>query len=254
MRLPEGRARRKRKLGRLFAALLLTLAAMGLTGVASAADAEVEAVQRRLVELGYDAGVADGLMGPRTRAAIRALQRDRGLTQSGRIDAGTLEALGLTPTPRVSGAAADAPAPAAGAPKATFYGSEIPYEGIGWAGPASAETVRERFRASRDAPLRARINEILIVPNPERVYILARGESLSELPCNPAAARVHAELMLYPGGPVLFTPLDEGGLCQLGLGIVLEAGRTLMLEGTTWEEMSSPAGRVRIGATGLEFQ
>ena len=252
VRRPEGRA--QRKLGRLFSALLLTLAAMGFAGVAAAADAQVEAVQRRLVELGYDAGVADGLMGPRTRTAIRALQRDRGLPVSGRIDAGTLEALGLPPTPRVSNAADNAPAPAAGAPKSTFYGSEIPYERIGWAGPESAETVRERFQTSRDAPLRARINEILIVPNPERVYILAPGERLEELSCDPGAGRVHAELMLYPGGPVLFTPLNEGGLCQLGLGIVLGAGTTLMLEQTTWDELSSPGGRVRVGATGLEFQ
>ena len=246
MRLPEGRARRK--LGRLFAAWLLALAAMGFAGVAAAADAQVEAVQRRLAELGYDAGVADGLMGPRTRAAIRALQRDRGLTQSGRIDAATLAALGLEEAPPTTVAAPAAPA------KAPTETSLIRYERIGWKGPASAQTVRERFQASRDAPLRARINEILIVPSPERIYILARGERVEELSCDPAAGRVHAELMLYPGGPVLFTPLDEGGLCQLGLGIVLGAGTTLMLEQTTWDELSSPAGRVRLGATGLEFQ
>ena len=246
MRLPEGRARRK--LGRLFAAWLLTLAAMGFAGVAAAADAQVEAVQRRLAELGYDAGVADGLMGPRTRAAIRALQRDRGLTQSGRIDAAVLAALGLEEAPPETVAAPAAPA------KAPTETSLIRYERIGWKGPASAQTVRERFQASRDAPLRARISEILIVPNPERIYILARGERVEELSCDPAAGRVHAELMLYPGGPVLFTPLDEGGLCQLGLGIVLLGGTTLMLEQTTWDELSSPAGRVRLGATGLEFQ
>ncbi len=221
---------------------------------AAAADRQVEAVQRRLVELGYDAGVADGLMGPRTRAAIRALQRERGLTPSGRIDEGTLQALGLAPAPRTSDTAADAPAPAARAPEQIFYRSEIPYERVGWTGPVSAKVVRERFHASRDAPLRARINEILIVPTPERIYILAPGERLGELPCDPAAGRVHAELLLYPGGPVLFTPLDEEGLCQLGLGIVLRAGSTLMLGQTNWEEFSSPAGRVRLGRAGLEFQ
>ena len=240
------------KFRRLIVALLALIAATGPIGVLAAPDAQVEAVQRRLTELGYEPGPADGLMGPRTRDAIRALQRDRGLPRSGRIDAATMEALGLALEAPVS--AAQSATPAAAPAEETYHGSLIPYERIGWAGPASAETVRERFRASRDAPLRTRIDEILIVPNPERIYILARGESLSELPCNPGAARVHAELMLYPGGPVLFTPLDDGGLCQLGLGIVLEAGRTLMLEGTTWEEMSSPAGRVRIGATGLEFQ
>ena len=205
-------------------------------------------MQRRLAELGYEPGPADGLMGPRTREAIRALQRDRGLPRSGRIDSATIEALGLKVEAPAS--AAQGAAPASDPARVTYHDSLIPYERIGWAGPASAETLRERFRASRDAPLRARINELLIVPNPERVYILAPGEHLPELPCDLAAARAHAELMLYPGGPVLFTPLDEGGLCQLGLGIVLRAGTTLLLEQTTWNELSSPAGSVRIGATG----
>ena len=245
MRHPEHRVRRK--LGRLFGALLLAIAATGFAAAAAAADRQVEAVQRRLVELGYDAGVADGLMGPRTRAAIQALQRDRGLVQSGRIDAATLAALGLEEEPASTLAAPAAPVRA---PPET---SLIPYERIGWKGPESAERLRERFRGSRDAPLRARIDEMLIVPNPERIYILAPGERLGELPCDPAASRVHAELMLYPGGPVLFTPIDGGEICQLGLGIVLHAGSTLMLEQTTWDELSSPAGRVRLGATGLEF-
>ena len=240
------------KLRRLIVVLLALIAVAGSIGVLAAPDARVEAVQRRLAELGYEPGPADGLMGPRTREAIRALQRDRGLPRSGRIDSATIEALGLKVEAPAS--AAQGAAPASDPAGVTYHDSLIPYERIGWAGPASAETVRERFRASRDAPLRARINELLIVPNPERIYILARGEDLPELPCDPAAARAHAELMLYPGGPVLFTPLDEGGLCQLGLGIVLGAGTTLLLEQTTWNELSSPAGSVRIGATGLEFQ
>ena len=240
------------KFRRLIVALLALIAATGPIGVLAAPDARVEAVQRRLTELGYEPGPADGLMGPRTRDAIRALQGDRGLPRSGRIDAATMEALGLALEAPAS--TARSATPAAAPAGQTYHGSLIPYERIGWAGPGSAETVRERFRASRDAPLRARIDEILIVPNPERIYLLARGESLSELPCDPGADRVHAELMLYPGGPVLFTPLDEGGLCQLGLGIVLAAGRTLVLEGTTWADFSSPGGTVRLGETGLEFQ
>ena len=240
------------KLRRLIVALLALIAATVPIGVLSAPDAQVEAVQRRLTDLGYEPGPADGLMGPRTREAIRALQRDRGLPRSGRVDAATLEALGLKVEAPASVAQGAAPASAPAA--VTYHGSLIPYERIGWAGPATAATVRDRHLDSRDAPLRARIREILIVPNPERVYILAPGEHLPELPCDPAADTVHAELMLNPGGPVLFTPLDGGGLCQLGLGIVLAAGRTLMLEGTTWADFSSPGGTVRLGATGLEFQ
>ena len=247
MRLPEGRARRK--LGRLFAAWLLALAAMGFAGVAAAADAQVEAVQRRLAELGYDAGVADGLMGPRTRAAIRALQRDRGLTQSGRIDAATLAALGLEEAPPTTVAAPAAPA------KAPTETSLIRYERIGWKGPASAQTVRERFQASRDAPLRARINEILIVPSPERIYILGPRGTCRGAVLRPRRGQGACRADALPRRAGFCSPpLDEGGLCQLGLGIVLGAGTTLMLEQTTWDELSSPAGRVRLGATGLEFQ
>lgn len=47
----------------------------------------VKDVQARLGDLGYDPGPADGQMGPQTRAAIRAYQRDEGLTADGQITA-----------------------------------------------------------------------------------------------------------------------------------------------------------------------
>ncbi len=43
------------------------------------AVAQVEEIQRRLVALGFDAGEADGRIGPQTREAIRAFQRSLGL-------------------------------------------------------------------------------------------------------------------------------------------------------------------------------
>lgn len=39
---------------------------------------EVAGIQRRLRSLGYDPGSADGIVGPKTRLAIRQFQRDRG--------------------------------------------------------------------------------------------------------------------------------------------------------------------------------
>ena len=49
-------------------------------------DAErIRAVQQALARLGYDPGPADGLMGPRTRAAIRAFQAASGLAADGRL-------------------------------------------------------------------------------------------------------------------------------------------------------------------------
>ncbi|MDH3475162.1 MAG: SEL1-like repeat protein [Rhodospirillales bacterium] len=50
-------------------------------------------LQDKLNRLGYDAGRADGLMGPRTRGAIRAYQKDAGLAADGRLTPGLLEAV-----------------------------------------------------------------------------------------------------------------------------------------------------------------
>jgi peptidoglycan hydrolase-like protein with peptidoglycan-binding domain len=53
----------------------------------------VREVQTRLADAGFDAGPADGLMGPRTREAIRGYQQAKGLTVTGRLDEATLKAL-----------------------------------------------------------------------------------------------------------------------------------------------------------------
>lgn len=60
------------------------------------------AVQEALLAAGHDPGPPDGVMGPRTRGAIRAFQRRRGLAEDGRIGDGLLEALlgSLASTPR----------------------------------------------------------------------------------------------------------------------------------------------------------
>ncbi|GEM_PF-4849981 len=46
----------------------------------------VRLLQARLNALGYPAGVADGQAGRQTRAAVRAFQKDHGMTVTGRID------------------------------------------------------------------------------------------------------------------------------------------------------------------------
>ena len=50
-------------------------------------------LQKRLNKLGYDAGPADGQMGPKTRAAILSYQRDAGVKPDGRLSAGLMERL-----------------------------------------------------------------------------------------------------------------------------------------------------------------
>jgi Ni/Co efflux regulator RcnB len=59
-------------------------------------DATVAAVQRRLARGGYYHGAIDGVIGPGTRIAIRAYERNNGLRVDGRIDRQLLRTMGLT--------------------------------------------------------------------------------------------------------------------------------------------------------------
>ncbi|MEF2553953.1 peptidoglycan-binding domain-containing protein [Aurantimonas sp. A2-1-M11] len=54
---------------------------------------KIQTVQRLLNDRGYDAGTPDGLMGPRTRGAIRAFQSAEGMAQTGDPDGALLAAL-----------------------------------------------------------------------------------------------------------------------------------------------------------------
>lgn len=55
----------------------------------------VKGLQQQLNARGYDAGKADGIMGPRTREALLRFQRENGIPQSGKPDPVTLGFLGL---------------------------------------------------------------------------------------------------------------------------------------------------------------
>ena len=56
--------------------------------------AERRALQERLIAAGFDIGEVDGLIGPKTRAAIRAAEERLGMEPSGRAGRRILEALG----------------------------------------------------------------------------------------------------------------------------------------------------------------
>lgn len=60
-------------------------------GSRRASDPTVQAIQRRLNELGYDAGAADGILGNKTRAAIQAFQRDNGIASDGNASQSLLQ-------------------------------------------------------------------------------------------------------------------------------------------------------------------
>lgn len=62
-------------------------------GATLAASPLVEDVQAALGRVGYDAGPADGISGPRTANAITAYQRDNGLATDGQASAALLHHL-----------------------------------------------------------------------------------------------------------------------------------------------------------------
>lgn len=53
---------------------------------AEAEQERIKRAQRELSALGYDVGVADGIAGPKTEAAVRAFQRDYGMAEDGQIN------------------------------------------------------------------------------------------------------------------------------------------------------------------------
>jgi peptidoglycan hydrolase-like protein with peptidoglycan-binding domain len=72
---------------------------------------EVRQVQQHLKEKGGDVGAIDGVMGPKTRSALKSFQQQQGLTASGEIDSSTLTALGVAG----GGSTMDSSSPAGGA-------------------------------------------------------------------------------------------------------------------------------------------
>ncbi len=55
----------------------------------------IKAVQRKLIDNGYDLGQADGIDGPRTQKALKAYQLDNDLSPDGIPGQKTLKSLGL---------------------------------------------------------------------------------------------------------------------------------------------------------------
>jgi peptidoglycan hydrolase-like protein with peptidoglycan-binding domain len=81
---------------------------------AKAEDRDVRAAQQALRDQGYNPGPIDGVMGPRTTAALRDYQTKQGLTASGQLDDATMDKLGV----RGAGSASPATEPQTTAPGA----------------------------------------------------------------------------------------------------------------------------------------
>ncbi len=61
----------------------------------SVSKSVVKSVQKALNELGYDCGKADGIMGSKTKKALKQYQKDNNLDVDGKIGEEVLESLGL---------------------------------------------------------------------------------------------------------------------------------------------------------------
>jgi peptidoglycan hydrolase-like protein with peptidoglycan-binding domain len=61
--------------------------------MAESTDGGISGVQARLNNLGYGAGPCDGVLGQRTRAALRLFQEDQEIDVTGEPDRATLDEL-----------------------------------------------------------------------------------------------------------------------------------------------------------------
>ena len=68
----------------------------GTSMTGGASSEQVKSVQKALQDKGMDPGPIDGIMGPKTTAALKAFQKDQKLTDSGTLDDQTREKLGVS--------------------------------------------------------------------------------------------------------------------------------------------------------------
>ncbi|HSS64415.1 MAG TPA: peptidoglycan-binding domain-containing protein [Gammaproteobacteria bacterium] len=215
---------------------------LGFTAIAPAIsvayEEKVAAVQRRLSDLDYEPGPVDGLMGPRTRNAVRAFQRANSLSPNGRLNAGTLKALFPAGSTK---------------PKAKAVGRLLSYETLGWRAPQSGANALSRFRRKTGSLDMQRSARELVVPNGDGVYLIDSGDAVPGFDCDPGRGRIEMEFMLGPKGPVAFRPLDRNGYCQLGFGILLQVGQRLHVNAASWNGGEIPGGLVEVGTKGLLY-
>ena len=267
-------------------AVLMLLSCWG-PAVDAAYDPMVEAVQEALAERGFEPGKIDGAMGSRTRNALREFQRSVGLPSTGEIDAATIAALGLEPPdsgetppagaspPTPIGGSGTAPeidpsdaGPSGAAPQAEPALTEPPraapapkpapkpvlrFSTLGWHAPQTGAQALERFTAIGAPRDFRRGSGSLFVPKAELVFVLLAGERVPGLDCDPGAGRLAVEFVFGPDGPIIFTPTAGAELCQMGIGIALEVGRTLEMRPVDWGDVRYPQGTVRVTREGLQY-
>lgn len=89
--------------------LVITLAqsAQAVTYKRGSYGNTVSQIQQKLTDWGYYSGDVDGVYGSRTESAVKAFQRDNGLTADGKAGSATLAALGIAASSGGSGGRGD---------------------------------------------------------------------------------------------------------------------------------------------------
>ena len=252
--------------------------------VLGAYDAHVEQAQRILTELGFEPGSIDGLIGGRTRRAVKAFQNDVGMPASGRLTRATRKALrdalnvhrtpeqapeapqseqsdpapkaepevvvSPEPTPKAEPEVVALPEPA---PKASGIGHFLSYAELGWNPPQSGARAKAQFLREGGSPEMRNANGEVVIPRGKSVFVLNRGEQIPGFDCDPSAGSLTIEFMLGLNGPMLLRSRGDTGFCQLGFGAVFGVGRTLRMHEAHWGEQSFPAGKVKLTKKGLRY-
>ena len=130
---------------------------------------------------------------------------------------------------------------------------KLDFATLGWHRPQTGADARARFDAIGAPPEFRRGKGTLFVPKGEFVFVLKAGERFPGLDCDPGAGRLSIEFVFGPDGPVIFTPSGDGELCQAGIGIAVEVGRTLEIRRVDWGDTQLPPGTARVTGQGLEY-
>ncbi len=83
----------------IFISVVLAGATLFIAGNSEAYDQTIYEAQKKLEELGYDPGKADGIRGKKTVTAIKLFQEDSGLPVTGRLDSQTVAKLSAQQVP-----------------------------------------------------------------------------------------------------------------------------------------------------------
>ena len=104
-------------------------------GMAAGKREHVKAAQQALKDKGHDPGPVDGVMGPKTQAALKDFQSKEGLKASGQLDTETMAKLGVEAK---AGASADTGTSSPSASPGASSGSSSPSASPGASGSTSA--------------------------------------------------------------------------------------------------------------------